>query len=240
MIFKLVLIQNVIYFSECVSYLSCNLSWVERVKLRHNKHANTLIIVIFQSNQKLKSWSLTACCTAFMCLCMSLQLAVNPQWVQSWHRGSAVFQQEAPLPPAALGPGGLQDDDSHEDLSLAAVSAVSAGEQAWPPPRILSPSLKAMEHLEGEAYRYEEDMACGMEHNECSVISPGLICKYVSGRLSCRGWYLSLLSGVFCQCQKGYEWIFSRRECKVLLPSKPVYQTRESNEHLFVCVYLDD
>ena len=159
-IFKRVWIQNAIYSSKCVSYLPCSISWVERVKLQNNKHANTVTIVIFQSNQKLKSRPLTKCCTVFMCLCISLQLAVNPQWVQSWHGGSAVFQQEAPLPQAALGPGGLEDKDSYEDLVIAAVSAVSAGDQAWPPPVT---SLKAMEHLEGEAYRYEEDMACGLE-----------------------------------------------------------------------------
>ena len=51
--------------------------------------------------------------------------------------------------------------------------------QVMEPGLISSPSLQGMEHLEGEAYRYEEDMACGMDHNECSDISPGLVCKYV-------------------------------------------------------------
>ena len=35
--------------------------------------------------------------------------------------------------------------------------------------------LKAMEHLEGVAYRFEEDMQC-LAH-ECSHINSGLFCK---------------------------------------------------------------
>ena len=36
--------------------------------------------------------------------------------------------------------------------------------------------LKAMEHHEGVAYRFEEDMQC-LAHDECSHISSGLFCK---------------------------------------------------------------